>query len=422
VPTASAIPKASLLGRLDSWISDAAPAAKGLLMLAGDLGGTASLPRVIGLTESSGPTSLALGAVADGEYLRRSGTSLVGDAGGETLTEEIVATLNNGDSVVVTHPPVPMTGEGAGNIRFSFLSAKQGDVTTLSAAAAERDPLSVFSEDWVKDGTNDGHFASTPDPRVVQGCTVTGTTWRIIRSIGADPTSPNSVVLNSTSPSSATYEIYPTYLNLYGPCVIDTCIDWGNGGTAPNWGAGGFQYGYTTEAVHSEYGSGVDMDGVSAVQVWAKSEYGNNCRVAVSPDGGVTWYSYGATGWTAIDLADLASEGLTPDGTGETVPMLGSSGETPDWDAFTAMCVAEGAELDLRLAYGVEITGVQAGLSVQLTLLRPSTVIPWPLNISSMGGAAGIAVERTSETTARFTWTDYASPSPYSDFRCQVWT
>jgi hypothetical protein len=46
--------------------------------LAGQLGGTVSSPDVRGLRETSGPTLLALGAVADGEYLRRSGATVVG--------------------------------------------------------------------------------------------------------------------------------------------------------------------------------------------------------------------------------------------------------------------------------------------------------------------------------------------------------
>lgn len=46
--------------------------------IAGQLGGTAASPDVRGLRETGGPTLLALGAVADGEYLVRSGTTIVG--------------------------------------------------------------------------------------------------------------------------------------------------------------------------------------------------------------------------------------------------------------------------------------------------------------------------------------------------------
>lgn len=46
--------------------------------LAGQLGGTAASPDVRGVRETSGPTLLTVGAIADGEYLRRSGTTVVG--------------------------------------------------------------------------------------------------------------------------------------------------------------------------------------------------------------------------------------------------------------------------------------------------------------------------------------------------------
>ncbi|MBI2919663.1 MAG: hypothetical protein HYY18_01110 [Planctomycetes bacterium] len=34
------------------------------------------------LQESSGPTNLALGSISDGQFLKRSGTSIIGDSGG----------------------------------------------------------------------------------------------------------------------------------------------------------------------------------------------------------------------------------------------------------------------------------------------------------------------------------------------------
>ncbi len=46
----------------------------------GDLGGTYPSPSVTALTETSGPTSLVVGAVADGEALRRSGAAVIGYA------------------------------------------------------------------------------------------------------------------------------------------------------------------------------------------------------------------------------------------------------------------------------------------------------------------------------------------------------
>lgn len=48
----------------------------------GQLGGTYPNPDVRGLRETSGPTALTLGSVADGQFLKRVGSTVVGSAGG----------------------------------------------------------------------------------------------------------------------------------------------------------------------------------------------------------------------------------------------------------------------------------------------------------------------------------------------------
>src|SRR5689334_19259390 len=56
---------------------DATSTLAGKVQLTHDLGGTASAPQVVGLTESGG-TDLPLGAIADGQVLTRSGAGIVG--------------------------------------------------------------------------------------------------------------------------------------------------------------------------------------------------------------------------------------------------------------------------------------------------------------------------------------------------------
>jgi len=51
----------------------------GHLQVGGQIGGSASSPDVRGIRETSGPTLLTIGVVADGQYLKRSGSNVVGD-------------------------------------------------------------------------------------------------------------------------------------------------------------------------------------------------------------------------------------------------------------------------------------------------------------------------------------------------------
>lgn len=60
----------------------AAPTWGDRVQLAGQLGGTTAVPDVRGLRTTTGPTLLAMGAVADGEILTRSGSSIVGAPSG----------------------------------------------------------------------------------------------------------------------------------------------------------------------------------------------------------------------------------------------------------------------------------------------------------------------------------------------------
>ncbi len=76
-PTASKIVIADASGLVDSWVSDAASGTKGKVKLANSLAGTAALPEVAAINETSGPTKLVIGTVADGEYLKRSGSTLI---------------------------------------------------------------------------------------------------------------------------------------------------------------------------------------------------------------------------------------------------------------------------------------------------------------------------------------------------------
>jgi hypothetical protein len=71
---------------IDAHLAASAPHS-GHLQIGGQIGGTPTSPDVRGLRETGGPTNLTMGAVADGQYLKRSGTTIVGDTpagGGES--------------------------------------------------------------------------------------------------------------------------------------------------------------------------------------------------------------------------------------------------------------------------------------------------------------------------------------------------
>lgn len=59
--------------------------ARGILQLAGQLGGTADDPDVRGLRETGGPTRLAYGPIPDGTILKRSGSSVIGVSIGSVI-------------------------------------------------------------------------------------------------------------------------------------------------------------------------------------------------------------------------------------------------------------------------------------------------------------------------------------------------
>src|SRR3990167_1497999 len=68
---------ADTLANLNAKISDA-----DVVAFAGQIGGSAASPDIRGIRETGGPTLLTLGAVTDGQYLVRSGTTLIGGSPG----------------------------------------------------------------------------------------------------------------------------------------------------------------------------------------------------------------------------------------------------------------------------------------------------------------------------------------------------
>jgi hypothetical protein len=76
----------------------------------GDLAGSYPSPSVAALTTTTGPTSLVVGAVADGEYLRRTGATVVGGPGGSASPLSTKGDLYAHDGVSDVRFPVGPDG------------------------------------------------------------------------------------------------------------------------------------------------------------------------------------------------------------------------------------------------------------------------------------------------------------------------
>jgi len=102
--------------------------------LAGQLGGTVASPAVIGITTTTGPTALTLGAIADGEYLKRVGATVVSGvpAGGAVATDVIWDAL--GDLAVGTGANTAAKLTAGAN--DTILMAQSGEATGLKWVAS----------------------------------------------------------------------------------------------------------------------------------------------------------------------------------------------------------------------------------------------------------------------------------------------
>ena len=79
----------------------------------GDLGGSYPSPTVTqarGLRETSGPTTLTLGAVADGQVLQRSGSTVVGAWLALALSVSQADAAVNLEGLAVVYPPIVTSG------------------------------------------------------------------------------------------------------------------------------------------------------------------------------------------------------------------------------------------------------------------------------------------------------------------------
>jgi hypothetical protein len=130
---------------IDTHLAAAAPHS-GHVQVGGQLGGTAASPMVIGIRETSGPTNLTLGVISDGQYLLRSGATIIsgtpgGGPGGLTLT---TAEINLG-SVARRDGKFSITSSGLTAGRPLIIVKANGPYTGKGTRAdeAEMDGITV---------------------------------------------------------------------------------------------------------------------------------------------------------------------------------------------------------------------------------------------------------------------------------------
>lgn len=132
---------------LDDADADTMLATLSAAKLAGQLGGSVTSPDIRGVRETGGPTLLNMGAIADGEFLKRSGSSVVG------------ASVTGGGSDFVWTPRSSNTILGAAD-KGKEIAASAGFTQTLTAAA-------TLGSGWwcvIRNDTTDGTTVLTVDP------------------------------------------------------------------------------------------------------------------------------------------------------------------------------------------------------------------------------------------------------------------
>lgn len=128
-PTSGAAATPTVRALVPADFPAATASARGIVKLAGQLGGSADLPDVRGIRETSGPTLLTIGSIPDGYLLKRSGSTVIGyaDSTPSSFMGETSVTGSAATSMQITGLDLSVDQEY--DIRAEFKNANAGSVT-----------------------------------------------------------------------------------------------------------------------------------------------------------------------------------------------------------------------------------------------------------------------------------------------------
>lgn len=139
----------------------------------GDLGGTYPSPSVAALTTTTGPTSLVIGAVADGQFLARSGSTIIGSTpagsgdvvGPASATDNAIARFDLTSGTLIQNSVVTVDDSGniatAGTVDGRDVSADGTKLDGVEALADVTDATNVAAAGAVMDSDLAGTYRAT---------------------------------------------------------------------------------------------------------------------------------------------------------------------------------------------------------------------------------------------------------------------
>lgn len=243
-----------------------------------------------GLRETAGPTNLTMGAVADGQYLTRSGTTIVGAAGGGitgslgAVDNALVRTDGTGGSTVQAGSGVTVSDAGV-------MAGGTWQGNPVARAYGGYQPVSSASAPTVNDDSGDGYAVgqtwietTNKVPYVLADATAGAAVWRPVLS---------AVRLRMYVASGVVYSVLEgeagqtsTWVTIKGPTVVSKTAGTAALGTSASGSGFLLPAGYATAADQPSEGDVYlqPLDGSGGLGVTWTPETDGQGRLTVDHD------------------------------------------------------------------------------------------------------------------------------------------